>query len=86
MASALLLIGSAGAAILALFFALTPGPSVDDGSKPLGSGEMFDAIAKRYDMVNTALSLGMHHMWRTRMVNSLELKPGHNHPNPDVAS
>uniref|UniRef100_A0A7S4JJK8 2-methoxy-6-polyprenyl-1,4-benzoquinol methylase n=1 Tax=Guillardia theta TaxID=55529 RepID=A0A7S4JJK8_GUITH len=37
---------------------------------------MFDAIAPRYDVINTALSLGMHSLWRRKMVSSLELKPG----------
>ena len=42
----------------------------------LGSGEMFDAIAPRYDLINNFLSLGMHSWWRWRMVTALDLSPG----------
>ena len=45
-------------------------------SDKMGSGEMFDAIAPRYDLINTFLSLGMHKWWRARMVAALDLQPG----------
>lgn len=35
----------------------------------LGTGEMFDVLSKRYDMVNTVLALGMDKGWRQQMVN-----------------
>ena len=41
-----------------------------------GSGAMFDAIAPRYDLINTFLSLGMHSWWRRAMVASLNLQSG----------
>lgn len=41
-----------------------------------GSGEMFDGIAERYDMLNRILSLGMDQGWRRRTVRELSLKPG----------
>ena len=47
-----------------------------DPGSPLGSGKMFDAIAQRYDIINTVLSLGMHVGWRERMIQALELKAG----------
>ncbi len=45
-------------------------------SDKMGSGEMFDAIAPRYDLINTFLSLGMHKWWRARLVAALDLQPG----------
>ncbi len=39
----------------------------------LGSGEMFDRIARRYDMLNRVLSMGIDHGWRRRTVKSLGL-------------
>jgi demethylmenaquinone methyltransferase / 2-methoxy-6-polyprenyl-1,4-benzoquinol methylase len=41
-----------------------------------GSGEMFDAIAPRYDLLNRLLSLGIDQRWRRLLVERLELKPG----------
>lgn len=38
--------------------------------------EMFGAIAPRYDVTNTVLSLGIHHLWKQHFINSLPVKPG----------
>ncbi|AKF11442.1 bifunctional demethylmenaquinone methyltransferase/2-methoxy-6-polyprenyl-1,4-benzoquinol methylase UbiE [Sandaracinus amylolyticus] len=41
-----------------------------------GSGEFFDAIAKRYDLLNRIISLGIDQGWRIKTVRALGLAPG----------
>ena len=41
----------------------------------LGSGQMFDRIAPRYDFVNRVLSLGLDRRWRRRVIKELALAP-----------
>lgn len=40
-----------------------------------GSGEMFDRIATRYDLLNRLMSMGMDRGWRRRLVRSLAARP-----------
>lgn len=48
--------------------------TVQGAAEPqLGSGAMFDQIARRYDFVNRVLSLGLDKGWRRRTVRSLLL-------------
>src|SRR5688572_17049625 len=70
---------SAGAARLPSKFVMkdlaNAGPATP--SEPRGgSGEMFDAIAPRYDLLNRLLSLGIDQRWRRLLVRELALKPG----------
>lgn len=42
-----------------------------------GSGQMFDQIAKRYDLLNRVNSLGMDRGWRRTTIRLLDVQPGH---------
>ncbi len=36
----------------------------------------FDTVARKYDLMNTLLSFGLHHLWKRAAVRMLDLKPG----------
>lgn len=40
-----------------------------------GVGQMFDAIAHRYDLLNHLLTLGIDHWWRKKAVQQIRTKP-----------
>ncbi len=44
--------------------------------RPGEVASMFDGVARRYDVTNTVLSLGLDRLWRRRTRQSLELRPG----------
>ena len=37
---------------------------------------MFDRIARVYDLMNSVMTVGMHHRWRTRAVDLSRVGPG----------
>lgn len=44
--------------------------------KPYDVAGMFDSVASRYDLINDVAALGQVGMWRSAMVEALELTPG----------
>ena len=52
-------------------------PSRADGEQFAGQVRgMFDRIAGVYDLMNSAMTAGLHHGWRDRAADRAELKPG----------
>ncbi|EWM26372.1 ubiquinone menaquinone biosynthesis methyltransferase [Nannochloropsis gaditana] len=52
------------------------GSSEREARAPLGSGLMFDAVAKHYDRMNKLMSLGLDQSWRWFLIEGLELQEG----------
>jgi len=48
----------------------------DLGKDPKAVASMFDAVARRYDLVNDLLSLGRTKAWRKKVVKIIDPKPG----------
>jgi demethylmenaquinone methyltransferase / 2-methoxy-6-polyprenyl-1,4-benzoquinol methylase len=44
--------------------------------RPDEVAQMFDGVARRYDLTNTVLSFGQDHRWRRRTRQCLEVEPG----------
>jgi demethylmenaquinone methyltransferase/2-methoxy-6-polyprenyl-1,4-benzoquinol methylase len=51
-------------------------PNRDSGEFAGQVRTMFDRIAGVYDLMNTAMTAGMHHRWRERAVDRAEVGPG----------
>lgn len=44
--------------------------------KPHEVAEMFDGVARRYDLTNTVLAGGMDHLWRRAVASMVDAQPG----------
>jgi demethylmenaquinone methyltransferase/2-methoxy-6-polyprenyl-1,4-benzoquinol methylase len=51
-------------------------PNRESGDFAAQVRSMFDRIAGVYDLMNTAMTAGMHHRWRERAAGLAELEPG----------
>ena len=53
---------------------LVPGSA--SGPPTSGSGQMFDQIAHRYDLLNRIMSFGIDRGWRRKTIRAMNLRPG----------
>jgi demethylmenaquinone methyltransferase/2-methoxy-6-polyprenyl-1,4-benzoquinol methylase len=49
---------------------------VDPQEKTRRVGEVFSGVAKKYDLMNDAMSGGMHRLWKNRFVDRVKPQPG----------
>ena len=49
---------------------------VDPREKTRRVGEVFSVVAKKYDVMNDAMSGGMHRLWKNRFVDRVKPQPG----------
>jgi demethylmenaquinone methyltransferase/2-methoxy-6-polyprenyl-1,4-benzoquinol methylase len=49
---------------------------VDPLEKTRRVGEVFSGVAKKYDVMNDAMSAGMHRLWKDRFVRRVKPQPG----------
>ena len=54
----------------------TTKPSRDSAQFAEQVNRMFDRVAKRYDLLNSLMSAGLHHRWRERAADRAEVTPG----------
>ncbi|MGH2853085.1 MAG: class I SAM-dependent methyltransferase, partial [Solirubrobacteraceae bacterium] len=58
---------------------MAPGPPQSAGAGAPEAGQvraMFDRIAGVYDVLNSVMSAGLHHRWRSRAVDLARVGPG----------
>ena len=51
--------------------------SVDEADKARRVRGVFDSVAKRYDIMNDVMSLGLHRAWKAYTVAVADVRPGH---------
>ena len=51
--------------------------SVDEADKARRVRGVFDSVAKRYDIMNDVMSLGLHRVWKAYTVAVADVRPGH---------
>lgn len=50
--------------------------TVSEEEKPSLVREVFDGVASRYDIMNDAMSLGAHRLWKHEFVSQVDIRPG----------
>mmetsp|Transcript_56607 Transcript_56607/g.82828 ORF Transcript_56607/g.82828 Transcript_56607/m.82828 type:complete len:281 (+) Transcript_56607:98-940(+) len=55
-------------------FSLEEECSDDDKNYDMGSGQMFDTIAPKYDLINKFMSLGLDQSWRRKLISSIDIQ------------
>ena len=51
--------------------------SVDEADKARRVRGVFDSVAKRYDIMNDVMSMGLHRVWKAYTVAVADVRPGH---------
>lgn len=49
---------------------------VEDGARAAKVGDLFAAVAPRYDLINDLQSLGLHRLWKRRLIRLAAVRPG----------
>lgn len=49
---------------------------IDAGEKTARVGEVFSSVARKYDLMNDAMSAGMHRLWKDRFVRRVKPRQG----------
>ena len=49
---------------------------VPESEKARDVKQVFDSVAKKYDLMNDLLSFGLHRLWKRKTIRAAELKEG----------